>query len=862
MAEEALRLVGVDAALAEAQGRSAVGAARAARSPAAESTAWRALGLVARDRGDLAAAEQCLRTGLAVARRAGAARAAEARMTLAFVLLDRGEMVAARRLGRGAVAALSGREQVRARIQLALIEQRTGALQESLATYATALRQLSRVDDGLLEAKLRNNRGVLLAYRGQAAAAEKDLLRADLLFRELGQEVFAADARWNLGFAAGLRGDSVAALARFEEAGATLVAAGVARGFYFLDQAQVLLAVGLVEPALDAVSSGIEDLSNRGAEGDLAEARLLLSEVLLAAGDVRAAEAAARDALEAFSRQGRKSLVLLARFALLRSTAGEASEAEWRTAADTATQLALAGWSNSAVEVTLLAARRNLAAGGKVTAATVTSAVAAARRGGAGQRLRAWHTVALMRSAAGDPSGASRALLAGLRVHDAHRATLAATELRVHSAARAQELAEMGLRLAMSSSRAHRIFAWSERWRSGSLLARPVRPPNDPVLADLLVELRALTADREVSRLSGADVGRLQRQQRGIERAVASRARSLSSEMRQVSVVQLPELQPALVDRALVEFLQLDGELAAVVVTDAGLSLHHLGPADAALLELDVLRFGLGRLAAGGSPRLLYATRASVTVAADRLNAILLEPLARRIGARSLVLVPTGPMHVLPWALLGEARDKAVTVAPSASVWFGSLERRARGRGHAVVVAGPGLPGAREEADLVARAYAESAVLLQSEGATVGAVSTALEGASYAHLATHGHFRADNPLFSSLTLSNGPLTVYDLENLGIAPAVVVLSACESGLSSVHPGDELMGLTGALLRMGTRSLVASVAPVPDHVAQATMVAFHSRLQAGAEPADALLRARQGLDEDDRLRAGAFVCFGAG
>jgi hypothetical protein len=674
--------------------------------------------------------------------------------------------------------------------------------------------------------------------------------------------VFAADTGWNLGFAAGLRGDVVAALERFEEAGAALDAAGVSRGVRFLDQGQVLLSVGLVDAALEAVETGIADLSSRGVGSDLAEAKLLLSEVQLAQGDVEAAEAAARDALETFARQGRDSLELLATFALLRATAADPAEAAWSNATTTADALATAGWSVEAAEVNLLVIRRQLAAGGPIRAAELGYVRAAANSGAAGQRLRAWHTLALSRLAADDRSGAAQALLAGLRVHEAHRLTLGATELQVHAAARARELAETGLELALASGRPERVFSWSERWRAGSLLARPVRPPKDKILADRLIELRALSADLEQTRLSGDDVTRLQRQQRSLERAVTTRARSLRSEVRQSSLVKLPELQGELGDRALVEYLQVGSEIAAVVVTEAGAFLHRLGRAEPVHRELEYLRFGLGRLSAGGSQRRLEASLGSVRVAAERVDAILLAPLARRIADRPLVLVPTGAMHVLPWGLLAHAEDRAVTVAPSASVWFTSRERRTRGRGHVLVVAGPGLPGARAEAAMVAEAYGGSAQLLQAEQATVAAVGAALEGAAYAHLATHGHFRADNPLFSSLTLGNGALTVYDLEGLAAPPGVVVLSACESGLSAVHPGDELMGLTGALLRIGTRSLVGSVAPVPDDVAQRTMVAFHAALRSGAQPAAALHQARAGLNDEDRLRAGSFVCFGAG
>ena len=104
--------------------------------------------------------------------------------------------------------------------------------------------------------------------------------------------------------------------------------------------------------------------------------------------------------------------------------------------------------------------------------------------------------------------------------------------------------------------------------------------------------------------------------------------------------------------------------------------------------------------------------------------------------------------------------------------------------------------------------------MITGSQATVRAVSAALEDTQLAHVAAHGTFRADNPQFSSLTLADGALTVYDLERLATPPRRMVLSACDSGLSAVAPGDALMGLAAALLSVGTATLIASVAPVPD------------------------------------------------
>jgi len=45
------------------------------------------------------------------------------------------------------------------------------------------------------------------------------------------------------------------------------------------------------------------------------------------------------------------------------------------------------------------------------------------------------------------------------------------------------------------------------------------------------------------------------------------------------------------------------------------------------------------------------------------------------------------------------------------------------------------------------------------------------------------------------------------ETLDSTPRLLILSACDSGLSAVRPGDELMGLAAAFLTLGTRSLVS-------------------------------------------------------
>jgi CHAT domain-containing protein len=119
-------------------------------------------------------------------------------------------------------------------------------------------------------------------------------------------------------------------------------------------------------------------------------------------------------------------------------------------------------------------------------------------------------------------------------------------------------------------------------------------------------------------------------------------------------------------------------------------------------------------------------------------------------------------------------------------------------------------------------------------------------------------------MFSSLLMADGKLTVYDLERLTRVPQTLVLPACDAAVSGVKAGDELIGLSAALLGMGVRTLVLPQVPIPDAATRALMSAFHRELRSGATATDALAGAVAGLpDEDARMLAvrRSFVVLGA-
>jgi CHAT domain-containing protein len=114
------------------------------------------------------------------------------------------------------------------------------------------------------------------------------------------------------------------------------------------------------------------------------------------------------------------------------------------------------------------------------------------------------------------------------------------------------------------------------------------------------------------------------------------------------------------------------------------------------------------------------------------------------------------------------------------------------------------------------------------------------------HLASHGSFRQDNPLFSSLQLADGWLTVRDVYRLDLACCeLVTLSACETGVSAVAPGDEWIGLARGFFSAGSPSLLVSKWVVDDEATAALMIDFYSHLRDGAGPAAALRYAQRRL-----------------
>ncbi|MEZ4471437.1 MAG: CHAT domain-containing protein [bacterium] len=237
---------------------------------------------------------------------------------------------------------------------------------------------------------------------------------------------------------------------------------------------------------------------------------------------------------------------------------------------------------------------------------------------------------------------------------------------------------------------------------------------------------------------------------------------------------------------------------------------------------------------------------------AARLGRWLLDPVAARLaqarGVRLLVIVPHGPLHpvpfeALPWAgrLLVD-RFAVVTEANLTAVATALRPVTATTPRRRLAIGDPrdNLPGAREEAQEVARRFAGTRTLLGAE-ARESVVRDALGDADFVHFATHGIRPApDAPLYLELVPDSGfdgRLHADELAARPTAARLVVLSVCDSAGGQGGAGDEIPWVVDrAFLEAGARSVVASRWPVHDAASVLFMRNFYAALEGGPEGSD--------------------------
>ncbi|HET6666590.1 MAG TPA: CHAT domain-containing protein [Intrasporangium sp.] len=848
------------------------------------SIAHQAAAIIARDRGRMDDALTHGFSALRLARRVDGERQGDVLATLGTVLFVAGRTKEGlRRLDEAVLLTPPARvPRLLHRRGCVLLAQSRHA--EALGDLTRAVSGSHRLGDTLWEGRALNARCMTQLALGDVDAAEADAAKAEELLTSLGQDFEAAQALHNRALAAHQRGDLPRALDLLDQVTERYAALGHVSPDLYLDHGHALLTAGLIDEAQALCLAALDrDL----APVNRAELILLLALVGLARGDAYTAEQRSEEAVRLFRSQLRTGWVDRARLLRLRARhltdhpelqawtldQREAPERGARARAarnrrllreadDLVSSMQATGSLDLPVALVLHGRIAGDAGLADLARTSLTAAAASRRSGPPLSRASGWLAAALLADQANNRRALYAACRQGLDAVDEHRAILGDLELRALASGHGIEFARLAVSSAVRARRPRDLFWWAERWRAAALNSTITRP-DDPNLGRAIAALRDVTrrldapAEEDDATLPGLRAERA-RLESSIRRAHHRMRANPNSDFGRPLGLDLPTVIRELGPAVLMTFVNDRGTLHLVTVCDGRVRHHEIGSRAAADRESEFARFALRRAASG---RLV-----DLGATASRLESALLGRHAstlRRLvqdADRPVVVVPNAGLLTAPWGLLPLLAQVPLTVSPSVTQWLKA--RRARcdsGPGQVALITGPDLSTREAEVTSLSPVHLDARVL-PAEKATVSAALEILDGAGLAHIAAHGNFRADAPLFSSLQLADGPLTVHDLEQLRRTPRSIILSACDSGGASPIGPYEALGLVSALLGMGTSDVLASVVPVNDHATLDVMADVHAVAGRGGTLAEGWLAARTAAQGDD-LRVATAASFTA-
>ncbi len=416
-------------------------------------------------------------------------------------------------------------------------------------------------------------------------------------------------------------------------------------------------------------------------------------------------------------------------------------------------------------------------------------------------------------------------------------------------------------------------FAYIEQAKSRTLmdlLNQPVHVPTavDPGQSELVRSIRNLREElnwyynlieREQLRPEERSPERVQQ----LEQRARSRETDLMRAMKEATVAEaneagmqvpsnlsLEEIRSVLpADTALVEFFCTHDRNIVCVLTRDKLQICPVTVQSRIQKLLQFLQFQISKFrldpqyVATFSQPLLESTQAHL----KSLYQELIAPIRHLLEARHVVFVQHGLLHYVPFHALHDGESYlidqfSISYAPSASVYAHCQTKPVNAAGDSLILGVPDerTPAIAEEVRALA-GILPNAKLFVGDEATEDVLKKYGPRSKSVHIATHGYFRQDNPMFSSIRLGTSHLSLYDMAHLQLPVDMVVLSGCATGLNVITPGDELMGLVRGLLQAGAQSLVLSLWDVHDDSTKEFMIEFYTQLQQGRTKGQAMQNA---------------------
>ncbi|MFT3743499.1 MAG: CHAT domain-containing protein [Pyrinomonadaceae bacterium] len=604
-----------------------------------------------------------------------------------------------------------------------------------------------------------------------------------------------------------------------------------------------------------------------------ARTRLNLARSLVRSGDDRAVKRGLMRALRLFERENNRSgqaSALLARAEL------EVGHGEFPGALETLAKAAalIAASENPRHVITLkLLKARAFAGNGDLFSSNERFAEAAkfARRTGQVNALQAaLNGLGRIAALRGERSKARSFYKRSIDAVEGLRATLATDEFSRSFLASHLEPYDGLTDLYLSGRRIPEAFLTVEQGRARSLLdSMDTAERRSSVPKHLVVKERESRAEldfyyKKLATSAEDDLAKVRIDIQRTETELANISRQIDSlsvvdaKRENSGLFELKDLQDTLGDgRSLVEFIETNGTLGAFVISKHKVEfVDGLGTNAEIEKKLDDLHFQFGSLRYGGAAAARFAGQFKMRTdkVLRELYDQLLRPLETHITGRELIIIPVGPLNYVPFHALHDSEryvleSYEVGYAPSAAIWLKLAKKKRKTVRNSLLMAfaDETIPLVESEIRSVKQIFphAES---FTGDGSTVQAFFSNAAKKDVIHLACHGQFRPDNPMFSSLHLADGWITVRDILSKRLDASLVTLSACETGRNKIFAGDEILGLARGFLAAGTASMIVSLWNVNDDATSRLMFSLYSHLITGESPGSSLRKAQLELIEE--------------
>ena len=461
------------------------------------------------------------------------------------------------------------------------------------------------------------------------------------------------------------------------------------------------------------------------------------------------------------------------------------------------------------------------------------------------------------------------------------RSSLRGEELKIAFIKNRQEVYEHLVEICLSrdgDSAAHEeAFTYIEQAKSRSLMDLFIRPApalteNAPNQSELVRSIRDLREELnwyysliereqlQPEQKSPERITSLHSQARHREKALVRMLQEATDSDASQAGLQTPSHVPLATireaipqDTLLLEYYRVGDRILVCLVGPETLEIEPLTLETRVAAILRLLQFQLSKFRL--TPQYLETYQDSLLKATQshlqELYEELIAPIASRLRSRHLVFIPHGLLHYVPFHALFDGKQHlidrhTVSYSPSASIYSFCQTRSANPAGGSLIFGIPDAqaPAISDEVQAISGVLSE-AELYVGEDATETVLHTKGATSRIIHIATHGSFRQDNPMFSSIRLGDSFLSLFDLYQLRLPVELITLSGCSTGLNAVSGGDELIGLARGLLHAGAQSLVLSLWDVHDESTAEFMTSFYGFIQQGKTKADALRSAMLAL-----------------